>query len=1506
MPFDYYKNTEEIDLASGQVRAQVYNPADLDSMDTVYGYMQNPIFGQSDFDRIELHVYDVNKQLLFSDHKIENWSIGTDLEGMPEVELDVNSNITKLGFESGVYDIVYNFHRDAVGAPVGPKFRVHSISSDRTEIRIIPSIAEDDEVNEGALLDTFYARLQRLKVTSAVTGPYTHAAIPNNPLWTELQLNLAYNRIYNVAAWLIDDIFPADENIPNTILLKLYEPIPSDVEVKNQAWLVAESTQPAINRVLLDAPIVIEGNSIAGPNFDLCLDDTARLQTDYKSYNQILGTDPDTQTTILNSYSSSADGIQLNIDYSVFNNYVHFSSAQERINNFIYKLQVIGQYDRAAQEIEYSDFSTSDVYIYEFTGSQGTLHNRRYQKKWVDKKVKLINEFDDFEKWLYFESGSNAKYITLSGSKGGGERDWTRSVITPFPKLSGSYKNARWKDDYLQWNSDEIFDWAVHSIFLPGATYELLDVKNSGALNWRLAAAASASAFDRQNNNLLRKTVPQYLSDRGQQDNETYLRFLDLVAQSHDVSWTYTKYFTDLNTRSHNINYENKHGMSDDLAYHVGKSYGINLINGDPNQELWEYKLGKTENGFSINSSPTSSLKTLSSMQRTAETWKRIVNNLPLLLKSKGTETGVRSLINCFGIPEDVLPIHEYGSSKKSEQTTLYKEPNFKYCLNFNQKQAVDTWWGPHQKTSGWVTSSNITPNAVEVRVWPETTIQAHSQSIWQVNNELGITLHRSHSSTIQEGRIEGFTDYGHFSMVLSSSQGYVTSSTPKARIFEKTNNKQTGHGWWTVLFNRYADKNPFYLGSYHTGSSYKYELTALRGDYEEIDQTVSCSMIVTGSHGGEPRGYYSSSINKSWSGSLEPGKRAYLGGYVTSSITSAYISHQQHTVFGIPFSGSMQELRYYATPLSHSVLIDHTLATELYSSNGPADSYNNLLLRLRLSDKDNHYSGSAAKVTSSKVLNSVHPDQRIKSTYWDNDQQYSVSGSTINYPDSVPYDFTNEYYFINTPELGPNNYTSNKIRTEENKLLRHLSAEGRAERPSSDKYALDSNNLGIYFSPTDQINKDIFDHIGRSPLDNFIGDPKQAYETQYVDLSTFNDTYWKKYNKSVNQMTYLNELKLYDMSLFSMLKKFIPARVNADLGVVIEPHFIERSKISPPGRMSISGDGKPAPIAKTAGQVAKPQQLTTPLVNKPRVTQLGFQTTPQVLVAKIGKPQKKPTKINIKKVAPLNSVMKSFSAVTQQTTPLANQEFVQNTTTVDAVIGSNSAPIISLSNQNIKSLPKNSVEYQAAKEREDQRSSSTVVSHILFGHSFYVSPSNGSTSEPLNGSLTVTKQFEGSQYSFTNLKRSSSLTPSGYSIDSNKYIKVQTPDYVSSASFAHICDYRKSEIRMTTKYFYKGNGTVQDTLMSASLGKAFEDGRSFNKYAYSHSLVNAECSDYNLGGTTGTDRSRHIGTQISATGFNVDSPDTPDKGPVVSFTIGDPNQIITTDPSFRGNLTIE
>ena len=104
----------------------------------------------------------------------------------------------------------------------------------------------------------------------------------------------------------------------------------------------------------------------------------------------------------------------------------------------------------------------------------------------------------------------------------------------------------------------------------------------------------------------------------------------------------------------------------------------------------------------------------------------------------------------------------------------------------------------------------------------------------------------------------------------------------------------------------------------------------------------------------------------------------------------------------------------------------------------------------------------------------------------------------------------------------------------------------------------------------------------------------------------------------------------------------------------------------------------------------------------------------------------------------------------------------------------------------------------------------------------------------------------------------------------------------------------------MSNVYFYSSH------IVSASRGKLYENGSSVNLYATSKSLKEAEVSDYNLGGTSGIQRMKYIGSQLIGADFNVDSTGTPDHGPVVSYTIGDPNQIITSDAGFGGNLSIE
>ena len=43
----------------------------------------------------------------------------------------------------------------------------------------------------------------------------------------------------------------------------------------------------------------------------------------------------------------------------------------------------------------------------------------------------------------------------------------------------------------------------------------------------------------------------------------------------------------------------------------------------------------------------------------TKEIYKRLYHNAPYLLNNKGTERGIRALMNCYGLPSTILNIKE-------------------------------------------------------------------------------------------------------------------------------------------------------------------------------------------------------------------------------------------------------------------------------------------------------------------------------------------------------------------------------------------------------------------------------------------------------------------------------------------------------------------------------------------------------------------------------------------------------------------------------------------------------------------------------------------------------------------------------------------------------------------------------------------------------------------------------------------------------------------------------
>ncbi|GIR01219.1 MAG: hypothetical protein CM15mP10_2820 [Actinomycetota bacterium] len=86
--------------------------------------------------------------------------------------------------------------------------------------------------------------------------------------------------------------------------------------------------------------------------------------------------------------------------------------------------------------------------------------------------------------------------------------------------------------------------------------------------------------------------------------------------------------------------------------------------------------------------------------------------------------------------------------------------------------------------------------------------------------------------------------------------------------------------------------------------------------------------------------------------------------------------------------------------------------------------------------------------------------------------------------------------------------------------------------------FTLDSNKLGIYFSPTDVINEDIISSLNLD-FNDLIGDHdvfSESYRTLKIHLINILKIY-----ETNSFFEYISLIKNYDQNIFKQLKKVIP-----------------------------------------------------------------------------------------------------------------------------------------------------------------------------------------------------------------------------------------------------------------------------------------------------------------------------------------------------------------------------
>jgi hypothetical protein len=507
-------------------------------------------------------------------------------KGVSRLRINPEADVIELGYTVPQTDVTYTFYRNLFN--IKDKFEtffIDSISDDRTELRLSTFELSNDEIS---------------KIVSDIQNQ-----LNSDSTFSDFKLlfkNGTTVLAVNIATQLVNEVLG--------VVVKLYSQLPSSISIKSELQVVSEVSNPisysVLTEIIATPPKYIK---ISGANFN-GLDAGLDGGTKYLSSVDLIDVNTYSTDTLEVISKSSEKSIPIGIEYSDLSNFIHFSSAAERLRNFVYKVQLIESYSGSLSALPSGTPSAESKQFYE-SGIQNVVRN-----------------FDHFEKYLYFESGS-----------------------IPWPKQT-SVK-----------------------------PYELYSSTASAAVNWYSSFLTECENYDNTNYYRLINTLPEYLKEDS--DNANLVLFVDMLGQHFDN----IKIYSDTISKKYDTDNRVNRGLASSLIEPVLENFGVKLYKNEfkSSQDLFKYFVLTDDEVDSEIINVTSSVSDVNISEEgyRQELYKRVYHNLPMLLKTKGTERGLKVLMSTFGIPSNIFPIKTYGGS--SYKNTPYfglELPNDSGSLN--------------------------------------------------------------------------------------------------------------------------------------------------------------------------------------------------------------------------------------------------------------------------------------------------------------------------------------------------------------------------------------------------------------------------------------------------------------------------------------------------------------------------------------------------------------------------------------------------------------------------------------------------------------------------------------------------------------------------------------------------------------------------------------------------------------------------------------------------------
>jgi len=1081
--------------------------------------------------KIEFYTYDANLNLLSSDYNFTDWSITQNTSTNPvltstnNITLNPSNDLYNLGFDTGNLYAVYNFINLELSSSINNPYYLAEISSDRTEIRLKSNFISNEIISSS--FNDFITRFN------------------NANYFDEFYISFGNNE-YQIGVNAQLDT----SNTQNSILIKLYDALPDQYQLKDELYVVTKVAETqAFNVEFEDIPFSLDNLTyLQGPNTNLNIKDIVNNSTTLKSKSDLLNTESTSSLFNLQNVLNQK-GVQLtpNYSYDTFDEFINFSSAKKRIENFIEKVSKIQTYQSDINVLSTITGSTSSSFQVSssVTGLSTNIEN-------------IIKNFDGYEYYLYYTTSSYS-----------------------YPKSSSLFPY-----DLYPVNSPEVSTWL-------GSDNELSPYYGGIIL--------SASFYDNNNQNWLYYTIPEFIRDND--NNNQYIEFCNMVGQHFDELWLYTKAITQKLNATNNL----EDGIPLKLAEEAIRSFGFEgLSNNYNNQGTF---IGLTgEDNFNYVPPTGNELITqyiavnnlgvinywnpgyawTNYVQQilgevypypidnvSKEIFKRLYHNMAYLVKKKGTISGLRQLINIWGIPDTILRINEFGGKDQNNLTYDQWYNRYSYAYTPSVDSSVNFPWLPLNKN--YISESKyIVPDSIEFRFKTDgiPSSSYYSQSLLvkksdgsstSTNFDFGISLNYTPltSGSYQGSYNTDYINYGTLKLHISGSAadgGVAVSNDIYLPFFDK--------GWWSIMLTRNT-----HVSASDSGSATTYTLYAKNKLYNGWDGNIigfqgSASIISN----------ISSSINQSWNqfgtGSADG---IYLGGFISGS----NIGNKTLSLSNRIFQGSLQEFRYYGYPATEEIFNSYVMNPESIEGIDPTgqfSSFDIVNFRAPLGNElesifyKNQSSSYTENFTSlHPAISGEAPSLITGSFIYPATNTTSSTYSIIYYgADVKAYSEPNrEVYFLNQPAMGIRNVINDKVRIADTSdygtvLSNQISIQ--QDYQISQSYTEDINSLEVSFSPQDEINDDIIQSLGFSNIQEVFSDPRTIRSTGdfYNPLKKLSEEYFQKYTKG-NIYDYLRLIKYFDNSIFKAIKNYVPARTSVTTGIVIKQHLLERNKYQEP-----------------------------------------------------------------------------------------------------------------------------------------------------------------------------------------------------------------------------------------------------------------------------------------------------------------------------------------------------